>query len=430
MSAGFVHLRVHTAYSLSEGAIRIKQLAQLCRQFRMPAVALTDTNNLFGGMEFSVTLAQAGIQPIVGCQLRIAPAGARRHRALPEVAARAGAGRVRPPGAERRRLRQPAEAAGRRPRAGGERRSAGGVPGRAGRAQHRPDRCLTGGADGPLGRLLQDGREADAEAMLDALEGAFAGRLYVELQRHGSEGEAITEPSFLALADRRGLPIVATNEACFATPDMFEAHDALLCIAQGAHIADRERRRLTPEHFFKSGEEMREIFADLPDAVANTALIARRCAFMIEPRKPILPPFASAGGSSEADALRAEARAGLEHRLAARAARGAGGEQPARLAPRPGLPRAARLRARRDLRDGLRRLFPDRLRVHPLGQGARDPGGSRPRLRRRLGRGLGADHHRPRPAALRPACSSASSTRSGCRCRTSTSTSARTAATR
>jgi DNA polymerase-3 subunit alpha len=321
MSAGFVHLRVHSAYSLSEGAIRIKQLAQLCRQLRMPAVALTDTNNLFGGMEFSVTLAQAGVQPIIGCQLRIA------------AAARADTGLC--PRSRREQdhggfvlLVQNGEGYANLLKllAGAHERVASGaapevtlaelVEGGAGLI------LLTGGAEGPLGRLLQDGREADAEAMLDALRAAFAGRLYVEIQRHGSEGEAVTEPSFLALADRRGLPIVATNEACFATPDMFEAHDALLCIAQGAHVADRERRRLTPEHFFKSGEEMREIFADLPDAVANTALIARRCAFMIEPRKPILPPFASPDGLSEADALRAEAKAGLERRLAARAGRG------------------------------------------------------------------------------------------------------------
>ncbi len=318
---GFVHLRVHTAYSLSEGAIRIKQLAQLCRQFRMPAVALTDTNNLFGGMEFSVTLMQAGIQPIIGCQLRIVPAAAADTGVAPRARREQEAGGFvvlaqTPEGyANLLKLLASAHAlvaSGVAPEvslAELTQRSAGLI-------------LLTGGADGPLGRQLQAGREADAEAMLAALKAAFVGRLYVEIQRHGSEAEAITEPSFLALADRHALPIVATNEACFASPDMFEAHDALLCIAQGAHVADRSRRRLTPEHFFKSGEEMREIFADLPDAIANTALIARRCAFMIEPRKPILPPFASPGGSSEEAALRAEAQAGLERRLAARAARG------------------------------------------------------------------------------------------------------------
>mgnify|MGYP001218840640 CR=1 FL=1 len=319
--AGFVHLRVHTAYSLSEGAIRVKQLAQLCRQFRMPAVALTDSNNLFGGMEFSVTLAQAGIQPIVGCQLRVAPA------------ARADTGLCPRPRREQEHggfvlLAQ--DAAGYsnllKLLASAHARVGSGAAPEVSLAELSERSAgliaLTGGAEGPLGRLLQEGREGDAEALLRALAAAFTGRLYVEIQRHGSEAEAVTEPHFLALADRHGLPIVATNEACFATPDMFEAHDALLCIAQGAHVADTQRRRLTSEHFFKSGAEMREIFADLPDAVANTTLIARRCAFMIEPRKPILPPFADAGGTSEADALRAEAQAGLELRLAARAARG------------------------------------------------------------------------------------------------------------
>ena len=114
------------------------------------------------------------------------------------------------------------------------------------------------------------------------LQEAFADRLYVELLRHGLESEAATEPALLAIARQAGLPIVATNDAYFATPDMYEAHDALLCISQGTQLADTNRRRLTPEHSFKSGAEMRAVFSDLPDAIANTGLIARRCAFAIE----------------------------------------------------------------------------------------------------------------------------------------------------
>ncbi|MBL8659998.1 MAG: DNA polymerase III subunit alpha [Rhodospirillales bacterium] len=323
--ADFVHLRVHSAYSLSEGAIRIKQLAQLCRQLRMPAVALTDTNNLFGGMEFSVTLAQAGVQPIIGCQFqpsgpRAADVGfaprARREQApggfvvLAQNAA--GYGNILALLACAHGLGAVVDEA----TCGGE--APGRAPGlsTATLCQHSEGLILlTGGAAGPLGRLIQAGQEDEAERMLASLRDAFPGRLYVEIQRHGLEAEALTEPHFLALAARHDLPIVASNEACFATPDMFEAHDALLCIAEGVHIADAERRRLTPEHYFKSAEEMKAAFADLPDAIANTLLIAQRCAFMIEPRKPILPPFVSAGGGSEEDALRAEAAAGLDRRL-------------------------------------------------------------------------------------------------------------------
>ncbi len=112
-------------------------------------------------------------------------------------------------------------------------------------------------------------------------------------------------------------PLVATNEAFFANPDMYEAHDALICIAESAYVADTERRRLTPEHFFKSASEMQALFSDLPDAVANTVLIARRCAFMIETVKPILPPYDCGPDSSEEESLRAEARKGLESHLEA-----------------------------------------------------------------------------------------------------------------
>ncbi len=313
-----MHLRVHTAYSLSEGAIRIKQLAQLCRQLAMPAVALTDTNNLFGGMEFSIALAQAGVQPIIGCQLRLADRartetlGGPRGRRDSHVGGIVLLAQNADGYANLLKLMAIAHLA-----AGGE------PPGVA-----LDDVCrhgegliaLTGGADGPLGQLLRDGRNEDAGHLLRTLKEAFADRLYVEIQRHGREEEGLSEPAFLALAGEHALPIVATNEAYFSTPDMYEAHDALICIAEGAYIADAERRRLTPEHYFKSGEEMAAAFADLPDAIANTVLIARRCAFMIEPRQPILPPCDCGPTRSEAEALREEAVAGLDRRLSARAA--------------------------------------------------------------------------------------------------------------
>ena len=179
---------------------------------------------------------------------------------------------------------------------------------------------LTGGPEGPVGRLLLEGRREAAMELVAQLQEAFADRLYVELLRHGLESEAATEPALLAIARQAGLPIVATNDAYFATPDMYEAHDALLCISQGTHLADTNRRRLTPEHSFKSGAEMRAVFSDLPDAIANTGLIARRCAFAIDSVRPMLPPYDCGEGVTEEEALRQAARRGLQARLAALAA--------------------------------------------------------------------------------------------------------------
>ena len=135
----------------------------------------------------------------------------------------------------------------------------------------------------------------------------FPGRLYVELMRHGQEAEQRIEEELLDLAYAHDLPLVATNDVFFADRGMFEAHDALLCIAGGSYVGEAERRRVSPEHHFKSAAEMRALFADLPEAVDNTLVIARRCAFMPGARKPILPAFPVEDGRTEAEELRAPA---------------------------------------------------------------------------------------------------------------------------
>ena len=154
------------------------------------------------------------------------------------------------------------------------------------------------------------------------LKAIFGDRLYVELQRHGLAQERAVEPHLVELAYDMALPLVATNEPFFAAPDDFEAHDALICIAQGSYVAVDERRRLSPEHYFKTADDMRALFADLPEALANTAEIAQRCAYRPKERNPILPPFLTGGAATtalaetEAAELRRQAEAGLKDRIA------------------------------------------------------------------------------------------------------------------
>ena len=313
-SSPFVHLRVHTAYSLSMGAIRIADLTRLCLAHRMPAVAITDNANLFGGMEFSTTLARSGIQPIIGCQLGLA-------RAPAADVGLAGQARVQDTVDDIVVLVQ--DRAGYRNLlallAVAHLGSDGVVEPRISYGdleQHAEGLiALTGGPTGPVGRLLWSGQREAAGGVLQRLMAIFPDRLYVELMRHGDEVEAQIEPLLLDLAEKHKVPLVATNEAFFPTPDMFEAHDALVCISEGALVASPDRRRLTPEHSFKSGEQMAELFADLPDAVENTILIARRCAFMIEPVKPTLPPYDAGTHQSEEEVLRDQAGKLLEVRL-------------------------------------------------------------------------------------------------------------------
>ena len=311
--ADFVHLRVHTAYSLSEGAIRTKDLVKLCKAHGMPAVAMTDTNNIFGAMEFSGACSGDGIQPIIGCQIAITPEGGGEGGAGRRTGPRDPDQMVllcqNDPG-YRNLLKLLGQAYMGSEDAHDPKVSLDYL------SQHTEGLiALTGGPAGPVGRLLAEGQKEEAEAVFLRLKEMFPGNLYVEIMRHGTEAERRTESGFLEFAYKHDVPLLATNEAFFPTRDMYEAHDALICIAESAYISQDERRRLTPEHYLKTPEEMRKLFADLPEAVDNTVVVAKRCAFMVEWIKPILPPFDCGEGRNEEDELRAQSKAGLEMRL-------------------------------------------------------------------------------------------------------------------
>ncbi|MFN3077886.1 MAG: DNA polymerase III subunit alpha, partial [Alphaproteobacteria bacterium] len=313
--ADFVHLRVHTAYSLSEGAIRIKDLVKLCQKFRMPAVGIADTNNLFGALDFSTACAEAGIQPIIGCQLALRREDGDLHRAPQRP------GRPLDPDSVVLLVQNDTGYTNLLKLVGKAFLESHDEPPQVGLKDLATWNAglllLTGGPAGPVGRLLAEGQIPRAEEMLRTLANSFPGRTYVELMRHGLETEDRIEPMLIDLAYALDLPLVATNEPFFPTPDMHQAHDALICIAAGAYLTQTDRRRLSPEHYFKSAEEMRTLFADLPEAIDNTLVVARRCAFLVNRHAPILPPYPVEAGHSETEELRRMAREGLRRRLEA-----------------------------------------------------------------------------------------------------------------
>ncbi|MET4698040.1 DNA polymerase-3 subunit alpha [Constrictibacter sp. MBR-5] len=309
--AEFVHLRLHTAYSLSQGAVRIGELVELCRKHAMPAVGISDTGNLFGALEFALAASKAGVQPIVGTIL-----GLRR----PVQTGRNGQLQQADP--DQLLLIAQSERGYRNLMALVSKaflETQGGEPAQVGwdALDGATDGviALTGGPAGTVGRLLLENQGPAAEEALLRLAALFPGRLYVELMRHGMREQDAIEAGLVDLAYRHDLPLVATNDVHFADAGMFEAHDALMCIAQGRRVEEENRPRLTPDHRFKSAAEMRTLFADLPEAVENTLVIARRCAFMPLPHKPILPNFPTVAGRTEAEELIAQAQAGLDQRL-------------------------------------------------------------------------------------------------------------------
>ena len=241
--APFVNLRTHSAFSLAEGAIKIPELVKLCVENRMPAVALTDTRNLFGALEFSVACAEKGVQPIVGCQMSV------RREA---IETRVGSGARLPEPDQLVMLCQTEQGyqnliklvsqsfletpAGETPQV-----SMDDV------AAHADGLiALTGCVSGAVGRHLSDCQRAKAEAVLERLTKMFPGHLYVEIQRHGLNSEDRIEPSLIDLAFAHDIPLVATNEPAFADASMYRAHDALMCIAAKSYISIADRRRLTP----------------------------------------------------------------------------------------------------------------------------------------------------------------------------------------
>jgi len=309
---GFIHLHVHSAFSLLEGALKIAQLAELAKADNQPALALTDTGNLFGALEFAEKISAVGIQPIVGCSLAVVfgdETPAKNNilvEELPKIvvlAANERGYRELMALVSKSHLSVPENADPHVTLEWLTLHSTGMI-------------ALTGGPDGPIDRAIISGHVELARKRLDQLAKIYGDRLYVELQRHGLESERAVEPTLIELAFAAKISLVATNEPYFSAREDYEAHDALICIAEGKLIAERERRQLTPEHRFKTRAEMMHLFADLPEALAATIEIAQRCSFWPKSRAPILPRF-SVGGKAidEVAELSRRAEEGLRRRI-------------------------------------------------------------------------------------------------------------------
>lgn len=298
----FIHLRVRSALSLLNSMIRPKDLAKWAAGAQAPAVGVTD-DNLFAALELSEALSDAGVQPIVGLALKVraetraGPSGAIALLAQNELGYR--------------NLMALSSTAFLASDAGESHLPLSDLGPRA-----EGIICLTGGAEGLLERSAAAGRDAEVRQTLESLAAFFPNRLYVELQRDGRDIEALAEPLLAGLAYDLGLPLAATSDVRFLKADQHGAADTLLCIANSAYVSQTERLRAQPLQYMRSPLEMAAAFNDAPEALAATVEIAQRCAFRPKGRKPILPRFDTLGGRDEGAELSAQARAGLDARLA------------------------------------------------------------------------------------------------------------------
>jgi len=303
----FVPFRILSAYTMLEGAIDPKAMAKLAKERGFPAVAIADRNGLYGAVMFANACKAEGIQPIIGTLLGVARpsrdegAEGKQVDYLPLYAQDEAGYDNLCHLVSKAHLERPLEF---EPHV------------RIGDLDGRTDGLIafTGASEGAVTRLLAEGQQSHAEALLDRLQALFPDRLYIELARRGDPVEERAEAALVDLAYARDLPLVASNPANFAEPHMHKAHDAMLCIAGSTHVDAEERTRSNPESYVKTYHMMEEAFADLPEAVQNTVVVAQRCAYAPPYRKPILPSLAG-DLEGEARALEEDARKGLEARL-------------------------------------------------------------------------------------------------------------------
>ncbi|MBO4480279.1 MAG: DNA polymerase III subunit alpha [Alphaproteobacteria bacterium] len=310
MNKQFIHLHTHSRLSIGASTLQVKEIPELCKQNNMFACALTDTNMMSGCAEFSDVMPNAKLQPIVGVEITL-----NHHNADPKILRQSSLAKIVLLAQNHNGYLNLCELS---------------------RIMYMRDEnhhlgpyitfdelqahsdgiiCLSGAHVGPLGLAVLNNQNGLAQEYAKKLEDIFPERFYIEIQRHGLEDEIKTEPAFLDIASRLNIPIVATNDVCFASASGYEAMDALTCVLGQTKVIDPDRSRKSSEQYFKSPEEMCDLFSDLPEAIENTVQIAKRCAFFVNVKeKPLLPRFGD-NFEAECQMLRDNTMRGLTARL-------------------------------------------------------------------------------------------------------------------
>ena len=304
--SGFVPLRIFSSYTMLDGAIDPKAIAKQAKALKFPAAGLTDRNGLYAAMAFSDAAKKDGVQPVIGTMLCVARPDMPDGVAVPldwiALYAQDATGYDNLCAlVSLAHLDRPIELPAHVDFAALQGRTDGLI-------------ALTAGGEGGIARLFHEDQPDRARAYCDRLQTLFPDRLYIEIARRGDAIEEAAEQALIDLAYDRNLPLVATNPCCFSDSGFLDAHDAMLCIAHSTYVESEDRVRSCPDAWLKPAEVMKQLFADLPEAIDNTLVVAQRCAVMAPYRKPILPSLAG-DRDGEAALLREQAAAGLEARL-------------------------------------------------------------------------------------------------------------------
>lgn len=308
----FISLRNHTTYSLCKGAIKIPELIEQAVAYKMPALGIMDCQNLFGALEFSSACKKAGIQPILGCEILVNFDEEKNKKSnldiekslskLPLIATSEEGYKNLMYLVSQSFLNRQSGISPHIDFALLKEKSSGLI-------------ALSGGIDGILGRLLSEGQDKKIESLIKEFDKIFPENFYIEITRHKTKEEENIEAKLIDLAFKNLLPMVATNDTYFLSKEMHEAQDILNCIGEGRLFFETDRKKFSPEQFFKSQEELTKLFLDIPEAIASTVNIAKKCHIMAFERQPTLPKFSNEKNFDEAEELKNQAHEGLKIRL-------------------------------------------------------------------------------------------------------------------
>ena len=313
MSQTFIHLCNHTIFSLCKGVIRINDIVKKALKEQMPAIAISDISNLFGALEFSISCQKNNIQPIIACDLTIDTEDSKKSNIsdlelektfkriiliakndqgylnLTDLSSEIHLSRVRnlTPHIKLSKLQEKSEGL----------------------------IAICGGEKGVLGKNILENNQNAAEKLAEKFKEIFRADFYIQISRHGLENEQKIEQNLIDIAYKFNIPLIAINDNYFLDQSMYEAQDVLNCIGQKRYLIEKDREKLTKNHYFKSTSEMLELFSDLPEAIENTVNIAKKCHIMAFEREPTLPHFPTKNGVRESEELEEKSKKGLEERL-------------------------------------------------------------------------------------------------------------------